>query len=214
MQISIRNKPFYRGWDFYLLASLLLLTNYPLFFGGNTTRWAFYPGLVKQGEWWRVFTGLLTHVSWYHLLLDGLPFFLVYLSLDEKRIFCRLFYIILAGAGSLLAGIWFSPLVPKVGLRGLSGITYGIAALGALEMVFRAKKDKTDSIIGAAVFSFLLLLVAYETLTGKFPFGFLLFGMVGTPILVCHAGGIAGSVIAYAVVKTINLNLNDRMRKK
>ena len=197
-----KNKPFYHCWDFWLLAGLLLLTNYPLFFGGNTTRWAFYPGLVKQGEWWRVFTGLLTHVSWYHFLLDGLPFFLVYLSLDEKRIFYRLFYVILAGAGSLLAGIWFSPLVPEVGLRGLSGITYGITALGALEMVFHEKKDKTNKIIGAAVFAFLLLMVAYETITGKFPFSFLLFGMVGTPILVCHAGGIAGSVIAYALVKT------------
>ena len=200
----IRNKPFYRCWDFWLLVGLLLLTNYPLFFGGNTTRWAFYPGLVKQGEWWRVLTGLFAHVTWYHLFLDGLPFFLVYLSLDEKRISRRLFYVILTGAGSLLAGIWFSPLVPEVGLRGLSGITYGITALGALEMVFREKKDKTDKIIGAAVFSFLLIMVAYETVTGKFLFSFLLFGMVGTPILVCHAGGIAGSVIAYASLKAID----------
>ena len=200
----IKSKPFYRCWDFWLLTGLLLLINYPLFFGGNTTRWAFYPGLVKQGEWWRVLTGLFAHVTWYHLFLDGLPFFLVYLSLDEKRISRRLFYVILTGAGSLLAGIWFSPLVPEVGLRGLSGITYGITALGALEMVFREKKDKTDKIIGAAVFSFLLIMVAYETFTGKFPFSFLLFGMVGTPILVCHAGGIAGSVIAYAIVKAID----------
>ena len=210
----IKNKPFYRCWDFWLLVGLLLLTNYPLFFGGNTTRWAFYPGLVKQGEWWRVLTGLFAHVTWYHLLLDGLPFFLVYLSLDEKRILCRLFYVMMAGTGSLLAGIWFSPLVPEVGLRGLSGITYGITALGALEMVFHEKKDKTDKIIGAVIFAFLILMVASETITGKFLFSFLLFGMVGTPILVCHAGGIAGSVIAYAVVKTINLNLNDQMRQK
>lgn len=200
----IRNKPFYLCWDFWLLAGFLLRINYPLFFGGNTNRWAFYPILVKQGEWWLVFTGLLAHVTWYHLLLDGLPFFLVYLSLDEKRIFIRLFYVILAGAGSLLAGIWFSPLVPTVGLRGLSGITYGITALGALEMIFREKKDKTDRIIGVAVFVFLLLMVVFETATGKFLFSFLLFGMVGTPILVCHAGGIAGSVIAYALAKTID----------
>ena len=200
----IRNKPFYRCWDFWLLTGLLLLTNYPLFFGGNTIRWAFYPNLVKQGEWWLIFTGLLTHVSWYHFLLDGLPFFLVYLSLDEKRIFHRLFYVIWAGAGSLLAGIWFAPLVAEVGLRGLSGITYGITALGALEMVFREKKDKTDRIIGAAVFAFLLIMVAFETITGKFPFSFLLFGMMGTPILVCHAGGIAGSILAYTLVKIVN----------
>jgi len=203
--VVIRNKPFYRCWDFWFLVGLLLLTNYPLFLGGTTARWAFYPGLVRQGEWWRVFTGLLAHISWYHLLLDGLPFFLVYLFLDEKRIFCRLFYVILAGAGSLLAGIWFSPQVQEVGLRGLSGITYGITALGALEMVFHEKKDKTDQIIGAAVFAFLLALVASEIITGKFLFSFLLFGMVGTPILVCHAGGIAGSVLAYALVKAMDL---------
>jgi membrane associated rhomboid family serine protease len=203
----IRNKPFYRSWDFWLLAGLLLLINYPLFFGGNTTRWAFYPALVKQGEWWRVLTGLFAHITWYHLLLDGLPFFLVYLSLDEKRIFCRLFYVIAAGAGSLLAGIWFSPLVSEVGLRGLSGVTYGITALGALEMVFRENKDKTDQIIGAALFLFMLLMVVSEIITGKFLFSFLLFGMVGTPILVCHAGGIAGSVTAYALVKAVNLRI-------
>lgn len=201
----IKNKPFYRCWDFWLLTGLFLLINYSLFFGGNTTRWAFYPSLVRQGEWWRVFTGLFAHISWYHLLLDGLPFFLVYLSLDEKRILYRLLYFIMAGAGSLLAGIWFSPLVPEVGLRGLSGITYGITALGALEMVFHEKKkDKTDKIIGVAVLTFLLIMVAYETTTGKFLFSFLLFGMVGTPILVCHAGGIAGAIIAYAIVKAIN----------
>jgi len=192
--------PFYRSWDFWLLIGLLILINYPVFFGENTNRWAFYPNLVKQGEWWRVFTSFFAHITWYHLFLDGLPFFLVYLSLDEKRIFCRLFYVVLAGTGSLLAGIWFSPQVQAVGLRGLSGITYGITTIGILEMVFR--KERTDKIIGLVFLLFMLSMVTYEILTKKFLFSSLLFGMVGTPILVCHAGGMAGAIIAFILVQS------------
>jgi len=55
----IRNKPFFRCWDFWLLIGLLALVNYPLILGGNTDRWAFYPGPVKEGEWWRIITCFL-----------------------------------------------------------------------------------------------------------------------------------------------------------
>lgn len=196
---KIAKKPFCCGWDFWLLLGLLVLINYPVFSGGNTDRWAFYPPLVKQGEWWRVITSFFAHVTWYHLLLDSLPFFLIYLSLDEKRTFYRLFYVVLAGTGSLLAGIWFSPQVQAVGLRGLSGITYGITTIGILEMVFR--KERTDRIIGLVFLLVMLSMVTHEILTKKFLFSFLLFGMVGTPILVCHAGGMAGAIIAFIIAR-------------
>lgn len=202
----VRNKPFYRCWDFWLLLGLLVLVNYPLILDGNTDRWAFYPGPVKEGEWWRIITCFFAHITWYHLILDGLPFFLVYLSLDEKRLFQRFFYVISAAAGSLLAGIWFSPQVQVAGLRGFSGITYGITTIGILELVFR--KERTDKIVGSTFLFLMFLLVGYEVLTGKFLFDFLLFGMVGTPILVCHAGGISGAVLAYFLIKLTDASKN------
>ncbi len=193
-------KIFLTNWDSWLLIAILLLINTPLFYGGNTDRWAFYPSLLHQGKWWVIFTSQFAHITWYHLLLDGIPFVLVYLTLDEKKPFKKLFFVFFAGIGSILAAFLFSKnIVALHGLRGLSGITYGIMAVSSLEMI--AGKDKTKKTAGISVLILLLILIAYETITGKFPFNFFLFGMVGTPILICHAGGTAGALLAFLTLR-------------
>jgi rhomboid family GlyGly-CTERM serine protease len=192
---------FQYNWDLWFLISILLVINFPLFYGANTDRLALYPALVQQGQWWLIFTSQFAHITWYHLLLDGVPFFLVYGTLDEKSLFRRLLYVFFAGIGSILAASLFSKDIAEYGLRGLSGITYGIMAVSSLEMITGKGHDRTRKIVGASVLLLLLGLIIYELLTGKFPFEFLLFNMVGKPILICHAGGIIGAIASFLILR-------------
>jgi rhomboid family GlyGly-CTERM serine protease len=194
----------------FFLIFILLLTNLPLFYGGNTDILAFYPALVKQGKWWLIFTSQFAHITWYHLLLDGIPFLLLYCTLYEKVPFKRLLYVFFAGIGSILASSFFSKDIAEHGLRGLSGITYGIMAVSSLEMITEKESDKTKKIIGTSILLLLLGLIAYELLTGKFPFEFLLFNMVGKPILVCHAGGVIGALVAFLVLRIPKLAIFEK----
>jgi len=195
--------------DIWLLTAVLLFINAPLFYGGNTDRFAFYPSLLQQGKWWLLLTSQFAHVTWYHLLLDGIPFFLIYCTLDEKKVLKRLLYLLFAGAGSILAAFLFSrDIVDMHGLRGLSGITYGIMAVSSMEMI--TGKDKQKKTIGVIILILLLGLIAYELFSGKFPFEFLLFGMVGTPVLACHAGGTAGALLAFLILKLPEKGITQR----
>lgn len=192
----------FRRWDVLLLIFILLLINLPLFYGGNTDKWAFYPTLVWQGQWWLLFTSQFAHRTWYHLLLDIFPFFLIYCTLEERRPKMGLLYVFFAGLGSILAASLFSKDIAKYGLRGFSGVTYGIMVLSASEMIFKKDNDKTRKIIGTSILILLLALIAYELFTGKFPFEFLLFNMLGKPILVCHAGGVVGTFLLFFILRT------------
>jgi membrane associated rhomboid family serine protease len=46
--------------------------------GVSPSLFAYFPGAVQQGEWWRVLTHPFVHVSWYHLRLCVAAFFMAY----------------------------------------------------------------------------------------------------------------------------------------
>jgi len=188
-------------WDRWLLGALLLAFNLPLFLGYDTDRFAFYPGLLRQGRWWLLFTGQFAHITWYHFLLDGLPFLLVYCTLTERNSFRRFVYFFVAGIGSVAAATLFSTDIAQYGLRGFSGITYGIMAVSSLELALARGNGRANRTIGLSLFVLLLGLIAFELITGRFPFEFLLFHMAGRPILICHAGGVIGALCAYLVFR-------------
>ena len=188
-------------WDLWFLGIVLLIFNFPLFLNHNTDSWAFYPTLVEQGKWWLIITSQLTHITRYHFLLDGIPFFLIYCTLEEKKPLRRFLYVIFAGIGSTVAATLFSPDIVKYGLRGLSGITYGVMAISAMEIAFNQHDKKNRRVLGGVILLLLVSMITWELLTGKFPFEFLLFNMVGKPILVCHAGGLIGALIGYLMLR-------------
>jgi len=183
-------------WDVWLIAAVLAGVNLPLLFGAGTGRYALIPSAVGSGEWWRLVTHPFAHITWYHLLLDGLPFFLIYPFLDEKKPFRHLVYVVASAAGAGWAG-WAVPAVAESGFRGLSGVTYGVMAVAALEMATSRAGMRSQRVAGAVVLALLVAMVGGELITGRFPFEFLLFGMVGKPVLVCHAGGIIGALTAH-----------------
>lgn len=179
-----------------LLVALLVTVNLPLLFGASATALAFHPAAVRAGEWWRVLTHPFVHVSWYHLALDAAAFFLGYVELRERTFRERLLILVSAGAGSLLAACWLAPEVTTQGLCGLSGIAHGLAALVGLEM-FRRDEDRWLRFAGLACFAGVVGKCVIEAVTGQVMFATWHFGSLGTPIAVCHAGGVLGALVVW-----------------
>jgi len=83
---------------------ILLLLNWPLLHGACNSAMIFLPSPVRQGEWWRLLTHPFVHVTWFHLLLDGAAFFLLYNDLAEHHWTKRFGWVFASAA--LLAIIW------------------------------------------------------------------------------------------------------------
>ncbi len=175
---------------------LLLMVNLPLAWGEVRSSLLFLPDIVRQGQWWRIFTFPLVHLSWYHFLLDAGGFLLLFGCLEAKRWFARTLYIAGAGAGSLLLALAMDPVIDSQGLSGLSGIAHGLMAVSALEMLRHKDQRRWGwislfTVVGKST---------YELVSGHVLFEFLHMGLCGQPLAACHAGGVAGALIAFVLV--------------
>lgn len=181
-----------------LWAAVLLGVNWPLVHGICNSALIFLPGAVGAGESWRVLTHPFVHVTWYHLLLDGSAFFLLYHDLGAQPAWKRIAYVVASAAGSLLLPLVTDPTIAVKGLCGLSGIGHGLMVISALESM----KSGNDALVRRIGLVSLLLVIAkslFEALTGKILFGFLYFGLVGDPVATTHAGGALGALLAWLV---------------
>jgi rhomboid family GlyGly-CTERM serine protease len=186
--------------ELWFFAGLILLLNLPLLNGNWASAFAFHPDLVRQGEWWRVLTFPFVHVSVYHLALDATAFFLLYSGLREQRRFNRMAFVVASALGSLLVSLFAAPQIYSVGLCGLSGGAHGLMAVSALEMM-QAIDDRKIFWAGAISFLFVAGKAGVEAITGQVVFAHWHFGNLGTPIAVCHAGGILGAVFVWYLAK-------------
>jgi len=184
--------------ELWFFAGLILLLNLPLLNGTWASDFAFHPGLVGQGEWWRVLTFPFVHVSIYHLLLDAAAFFLLYSGLREPKRSNRLAFVFASALGSLAVSLFAAPQIYSVGLCGLSGVAHGLMAISALEMM-QSQTNKKILWAGAISFLFVITKAAWEAATGAVVFSAFHFGNLGTPIAVCHAGGILGVLFVWIV---------------
>lgn len=190
-----------RRADLAVFATILFVCNLPLLFGGNTSFLSFQYDAVAEGEWWRVLLHPFAHVSWYHLVLDGAAFFSLYINLLPGQPWRRLLCVAASAAGSLLLAVWLSPLIATHGLCGLSGVAHGLMAASALETLEDAGLDRASRRI--AVMSLMVVIgkSVFEIATAKALFGFLHFGLLGTPIVECHAGGVIGGMAALLLTR-------------
>lgn len=100
-----------------LQAQLFLVGKLPL---GNNS----YLG-VFAGQWWRVFTVVLTHASWEHIGFNMIAFF--QLGNLVERFYGRSRYIVLLIVSALLSSLLFLLLVPADQPSvGASGMIFGI----------------------------------------------------------------------------------------
>lgn len=191
--------------ELLLFLGVLCIINIPMFFGHQFYGYIFFPAEVGAGEWWRVLTHPFAHVSWYHLLLDVGAFMLLYRGLLEPFWLKRVLYVLFCAIGSLGISM-LSPAIFDGGLCGLSGIAHGLMAVSALEIATSTTDTKLQrvGIIGLWV---VVIKSIIEVLTGKVMFAFLHIGDVGTPLTICHAGGVLAGIIAFVALRRFQKNI-------
>ncbi len=193
--------------DFWICLALLLILNIPLLSGTWNYPFTFLPSAVAAGEWWRVFTAPFVHISFYHLLVDGVAFALLYSSIAQWRLGKRLVLLSATTSGGLLIPLWVDPAIQQVGLCGMSGVAHGLMAVCALDLISAGEQKARR--IGLISFAVVFVKCAAEAISGRLIFDFVHFGNVGLPIVTCHAGGMLGALIVAAVV-TPRANTSDR----
>jgi len=187
---------FTTNWDLPVWGLLLLVVNLPLVRGHVNTALLWLPQYAQDGQWWRLITYPLVHLSWYHLILDGSAFLLLYHGMEEKRWSSRAMVLGLCSAGSLWLGYWLGD-VRNSGLTGLSGIAHGLMAYTALEMLTSGSRRSRG------LFCLVLVVVKsiYELVSGHVVFEFMHLGLCGQPVAASHAGGVLGGVAGFALVQ-------------
>lgn len=173
-------------------AILLAIMNAPLLGGTWSAQLAFLPERVMQGQWWRLLTHPFVHVSWYHLLLDGAAFFMLYAELRAWSSSRRLAAFAASAMGSLLAALT-SPVVFSNGFGGLSGVAHGLMAISAVEMIRGGVPWERRA--GWCALGVVIAKAAFEAATGNVALAFLHFGLMGVPVAACHAGGVIGGLL-------------------
>jgi len=190
----VKKAPLFRmPFDLALLLGMIALCNLHLMTGESGGALIFSWDRVTAGEWHRLATHPFVHVSWYHFLLDAGAFLLLYTGLNERRPIKRLLTVGICGFCGLLAPLLFSPDIYSQGLCGLSGMAHGLMAFSGLEMM----RDKSTAKIGFCCLAIVVAKSIYEAATGTVFFSFLLFGLCGIPIAVCHAGGVLGGLVSF-----------------
>ena len=188
---------------------LLMTANLPLFWADVRSELIFMPDAVFSGQWWRIVTYPLVHMSWYHLLLDGGAFLLLFPFLEEKRIGVKTIYLIATSAGTLLLASALNPAIAQRGLSGLSGIAHGLMAISALEML----RHPGQRIWGLFSLAAVITKSAYELFAGHVVFEFLHMGLCGHPVAQSHAGGVMGGLIAFAFIHYRTISLHCRIQR-
>jgi len=186
-----------RAPELFVFGVALAVLNFPLLTGGIFESALFFPASVKAGEWWRVPAHPFVHLSWYHLLLDAGAFLLLYAGLDEPSRWRRLLWVIGCGLGSLALSTLTTPLIAVRGLCGLSGIAHGLMAVSALECMTGERGDRKSFITGMVCFGIIVSKSIVEVLQGHVFFEFLHFGLMGSPIPACHAGGVLSGILMF-----------------
>ncbi|MBA3035416.1 MAG: rhomboid family intramembrane serine protease [Desulfobacterium sp.] len=191
-------------------AAMILFCNIHIITGNLPNELVFFPNLHGSKAFLSIATHPFVHVSWYHLLLDGAGFFIVYKGLHQPKMMKRLAYVLFCCIGSVLLPLWYSPYGLAYGLCGLSGIAHGLMAVSALEM----SKGKTLK-VGILCLFVVVTKSIIEAVTGKVIFSFLHFGLMGLPVASTHLGGVLGGCIAYGVLneaKIFNSSSNTSNR--
>jgi len=186
--------------DVLIFCAILMALNPHLLGFGKGQWFIFSPSAFESGQWWRLFTHPFVHVTWYHLCLDAGAFLFLYMGLDEQKSILRIMHVFISGIGSLGSTLLFCPAIKSQGLCGISGIAHGLMAVSALEMM----QSRDNFRVGLVSLTVLLAKCIYEVMVGDVLFSFLQFGLCGSPLVACHAGGVAGGILSFCAIKWVN----------
>ena len=148
---------------------------------------------VGAGEWWRLFSGNLVHLGYWHLLLNVLSLALLVLLCPEPLSVAEwLRRLLVVGTGMSLCLYCFAPQVRTY--VGLSGLIYGLFVLGFGRQALR--RDE----IAIACLVFLAARISWELVVGAPASETELIG--GGVVAESHLYGIC-SALAYALLAYI-----------
>jgi rhomboid family GlyGly-CTERM serine protease len=185
--------------ELLVFAAALVAFNLPLAGGRFAESMIFLPDRVMAGEWWRVLSHPLVHLTWYHFLLDAGAFLLLYGGMEEPKRLKRIAWVLACAIGSLTVSLLASPTVRARGLCGLSGVAHGLMAISALESVKSDALGGRLSRTGMIGFGVVVIKSIIEVLSGHVFFESFHFGMMGLPVPASHAGGVLSGIIAFLV---------------
>ena len=186
-----------------IYALLVILANISLAFGDLCSPLIFIPEKIFAGQYWRIATHPFVHVSFYHLLLDGLAFFSLYAMLKEPKAFRRFLYVVYCTLGSMSAAAIVMPSLSSTGYCGLSGVAHGLMGICAMEMI-REKDDKIYRSIGLFCLLALTAKCLYEAVTATVVFQSLHIASIGSPVAIAHLGGLTGAFVIYTILLALD----------
>jgi rhomboid family GlyGly-CTERM serine protease len=191
---------FKQKWELWIYVAMLVAANMGLLWGSVATDWYYYPEHVLSGQWYRVFTHAFVHVSWYHLLLDGSAFLMLYTMLRQPNAVKRTLYVVGANLGCVVGVTLVLPAQGSLGYAGLSGIAHGLMAVWALECIAESR-NKTTQRMGWITLGIVLGKALIEAVYGGVVFAFMHGNLMGQPIGISHLSGILGAGLAYGLCR-------------
>ncbi|MBV9344333.1 MAG: rhombosortase [Gammaproteobacteria bacterium] len=175
-----------RGLALALLAALLLL---PMLAGESGREWLRYDRqALAAGQWWRLATAHLVHLSWRHALLNVLGLALLWALFVRDYSVRQWLWILAAAALAIDAGLWLLDSTVRWYV-GSSGVLHGVLAAGALAHL---RRREPEGFLLAALLAGKLL---YEHLVGALP----LAGEVAVVLPAHLYGALGGGAAALAV---------------
>ncbi|MGV3534035.1 MAG: rhombosortase [Chthoniobacteraceae bacterium] len=175
--------------------ALLVVSNLHLVGLVHPQTLSFFPQAVAEGQYWRLFMHAWAHISWYHLMLDASAFLFLYQALDGLQRMARIGAVLTSLFGSVLVAWWAEPEIATLGLRGLSGVAHGLMAVVCLHRLSFTGRGSREFVAYGLVLAGLVAKCLLESLTGNALLASWHLGNVGTPIAVCHAGGLLGGLL-------------------
>ena len=195
-----------------IYAVVITVLNLPLVWGGFAESMILLPEKVLAGQWWRVLTHPFVHVSWYHLLLDGAAFFILYAQLTESKFLKRAAYVFGPALGSMLAAAIVLPATAAFGYCGLSGLGHGLMAICSLELITDPNSKRNAKLMGFVSLGLVVTKCIFEAVTGKMFLGFLHPDLLGIPIAISHMGGVISGCLIWWMLNPQSLSFSGVRR--
>jgi len=140
----------------FLFYFLTVLPFYPD--GYLFTKFAGVNLLIKEGEWWRLFTPILIHTNFNHLMFNSLTLFLLGMIL-AVRVKNLTFFLIYFSSGIFANGLTYL-LAPLTYIHaGSSGAIFGI--IGVLCALIFFKKFRQDEMKSLTIFIILAIVLTF-----------------------------------------------------
>jgi rhomboid family GlyGly-CTERM serine protease len=155
---------------------------------------------IMAGEFWRVASGVLVHLTPTHLLFNLVAFAAAGWVIEQRA---YPHYWLVGGLTALLGGVVLFVATPEIGrYGGLSGVAVGLIAYASL---CGMREEGPWRRVSRVVFALIILKTTVELLTGQTPMT-----TGGTapflPVPITHAVGVlVGVMVAHRPVSTVRL---------